>query len=190
MAHDRQGHRLHQRPRHRRRSLLFFIISVGINFTIAKRLFDRRLALLGMGLIFVCDVFWNFSLTGLPQMLMLLVFSLVNYCLVRAIENRKAEKNPAALAGPQRRRVRPARPCPWPRRLDFRRRPGLHGLCLLAAHRSVVAAHPAASPMDSPDHRPGHGGPVAPAALSSHRQSRSACALLRLRQLLGSRVRR
>jgi hypothetical protein len=74
-------------------SLLFFIISVGLNFTIAKRLFDRRLALLGMGLVLVCDVFWNFSLTGLPQMLMLLIFSLVNYCLVRAIENRVAAKN-------------------------------------------------------------------------------------------------
>ncbi len=59
----------------------------------AKRLFDRRLALLGMGLIFVCDVFWNFSMSGLPQMLMLLIFSAVNYCLVRAIENRHAEKN-------------------------------------------------------------------------------------------------
>jgi hypothetical protein len=74
-------------------SLLFFLVSVGINFTIAKRLFDRRLALLGMGLVLVCDVFWNFSLTGLPQMLMLLIFSLVNYCLLQAIENRIAEEN-------------------------------------------------------------------------------------------------
>jgi len=74
-------------------SLLFFLMSVGVNFTIAKRLFDRRLALLGMGLLLVCDVFWNFSLTGLPQMLMLFIFSLVNYCLLRAIENRNAEKN-------------------------------------------------------------------------------------------------
>ena len=74
-------------------SLLFFILSVGVNFTVAKRLFDRRLALLGMGLVLVCDTFWNFSLTGLPQMLMVLIFSLVNYCLVRAIENRNQEKN-------------------------------------------------------------------------------------------------
>jgi len=83
-------------------SLLFFILSVGVNFTIAKRLFDRRLALLGMGLILVCATFWNFSLTGLPQMLMLLIFSLVNYCLVRAIENRNARENPLlwlALSG-------------------------------------------------------------------------------------------
>ena len=80
-------------------SLLFFIFSVGINFTIAKRLFDRRLALLGMGLILVCDAFWNFALTGLPQNLMVLIFSLVNYCLLRAIENRAAEKNPLLWLG-------------------------------------------------------------------------------------------
>ena len=83
-------------------SLIFFIMSIGINFTIAKRLFDRRLALLGMGLIVLCGAFWNYSLTGLPQMLMLLIFSVVNYCFLRAIENRKAEKNPLlwlALAG-------------------------------------------------------------------------------------------
>ncbi|MGA3171580.1 MAG: glycosyltransferase family 39 protein [Chthoniobacteraceae bacterium] len=73
-------------------SLLFFIISVGVNFTTAKRLFDRRLALLGMGLLLICDTFWNFGLTGLPQNLMLLIFSLVTYCLVRAIENRDSGK--------------------------------------------------------------------------------------------------
>jgi len=79
--------------------LLFFFFSVAINFVIAKRLFDRRLALLGMGLIFVCDTFWNFSLTGLPQMLMLLIFSAVNYCLLRAIEKRKLDENPLIWLG-------------------------------------------------------------------------------------------
>jgi hypothetical protein len=71
-------------------SLLFFLLSVGVNFTTAKRLFDRRLALLGMALILVCDRFWDFALTGLPQNLMVLIFSLVTYCLVRAIENNVA----------------------------------------------------------------------------------------------------
>ena len=61
-------------------SLLFFLISVAINFAMAKRLFDRRLALLAMGLILICDIFWNFSLSGLPQMLMLLIFSVLCYC--------------------------------------------------------------------------------------------------------------
>jgi hypothetical protein len=46
-----------------------------------------------MGLILVCDRFWEFSLTGLPQNLMVLIFSLVTYCLLRAIENHAAGKN-------------------------------------------------------------------------------------------------
>jgi hypothetical protein len=80
-------------------SLLLFYLSVGVNFTIAKRLFDRRLALIGMGLILICDTFWNFSMSGLPQMLMLLIFSGVNYCLIRAIEKRKEEANPLLWLG-------------------------------------------------------------------------------------------
>ena len=70
-------------------ALIFFMLSVGVNFCVAKRLFDRRLALLGMGLILVADVFWKFSLSGLPQMLMLLIFSGCTYALVRAVEARQ-----------------------------------------------------------------------------------------------------
>jgi hypothetical protein len=80
-------------------SLLFFFISIAINFTMAKRLFDRRLALLGMGLMLVCDVYWNFALTGLPQNLMLLIFSLTSYCIMRAIENRDEERTPLIWLG-------------------------------------------------------------------------------------------
>lgn len=70
-------------------AMFFFLLSVAVNFVTAKRLFDRRLALLGVGLILVCDHFWRFSLTGLPQMLMLFLFSLCTYFLVRAIEARQ-----------------------------------------------------------------------------------------------------
>ena len=80
-------------------SLLLFIFSVGINFTVAKRLFDRRLALLAMGLILICDNFWSFAMTGLPQNMMVLIFSLVNYCLVRAIENRDEERRTIVWLG-------------------------------------------------------------------------------------------
>jgi len=73
-------------------SMLFFLLSAAVNFCIAKRLFDRRLALLGLGLVLVADVFWKFSLSGLPQMLMLLIFSGCTYTLVRALEARQAGK--------------------------------------------------------------------------------------------------
>ena len=71
-------------------ALLFFLCSVAINFTTGKRLFDRRLALLGMGLILVSDVFWQFSLSGLPQMLMLFLFSIAIHAMVRIVEAHQA----------------------------------------------------------------------------------------------------
>ena len=80
-------------------SLICFFLSIGIFFTIAKRLFDRRLALLGMGLVLICYTFWNYALTGLPQNLMLLIFSLVTWCLIRAIDNRDEDRTPLLWLG-------------------------------------------------------------------------------------------
>ncbi|HEY1770097.1 MAG TPA: glycosyltransferase family 39 protein [Chthoniobacterales bacterium] len=67
-------------------SILFFLASVVVLFLIARRLFDRSLALMSCGLILICDMFWQYTLSGLPQMLMLFLFSLTTYALVRAIE--------------------------------------------------------------------------------------------------------
>ncbi|MEA3187639.1 MAG: hypothetical protein QOD99_1469, partial [Chthoniobacter sp.] len=75
-------------------ALSFFLASVALNFNLGKRLFDRRLALLGMGLILVSDTFWQFSISGLPQMLMLFLFSLCSYTFVRAIEARQEARSP------------------------------------------------------------------------------------------------
>ncbi|MHA3770639.1 glycosyltransferase family 39 protein [Verrucomicrobiota bacterium sgz303538] len=66
--------------------VVFFLLAVLMNYFIAKRLFDKRLALLGMGLMLLCDLFWQYSMSGLPQMLMLFLFSCAVYCLVRAVE--------------------------------------------------------------------------------------------------------
>lgn len=71
-----------------------FLLAVGLNFLIAERLFDRRLALLGMGLTLVAVVFWNFALAGLPQNLMLLIFSGSVYGMVRALEAAEAARDP------------------------------------------------------------------------------------------------
>ena len=69
-------------------SILLFFASVVVLFFLARRLFDRRLALLACGLVVLCDMLWQYSLSGLPQMLMLLLFNLTVYALVRAIEAR------------------------------------------------------------------------------------------------------
>jgi Dolichyl-phosphate-mannose-protein mannosyltransferase len=67
-------------------SIVLFLLSVLVLFFTARRLFDRRLALLACGLVVLCDMLWQYSLSGLPQMLLLLLFNATIYALVRAVE--------------------------------------------------------------------------------------------------------
>jgi 4-amino-4-deoxy-L-arabinose transferase-like glycosyltransferase len=76
-------------------SIVLFVASVVVLFLIARRLFDQPLALLGCAMVLVGDVFWQYSLSGLPQMLLLLLFNLTLYALVRAIET-QAEEEPVS----------------------------------------------------------------------------------------------
>ena len=74
--------------------LLFFLLAVLVSYFTAIRLFDERLAVLGMGLLLLCQNFWDFAMSGLPQMLMLLLFSGGMHTLLRAIEAKCAERSP------------------------------------------------------------------------------------------------
>jgi hypothetical protein len=67
-------------------SILLFLLSVLVLFFTACRLFDQRLAMLACGLVILCDMLWQYSLSGLPQMLLLLLFNATIYGLVRAVE--------------------------------------------------------------------------------------------------------
>lgn len=71
-------------------SIVLFLASVVVLFVIARRLFDQRLALLSCALVLLCDTFWQYALSGLPQMLLLLLFNLTIYAFVRAIEEKLA----------------------------------------------------------------------------------------------------
>ncbi len=66
----------------------FFLLSVVVNYFLALRLFDQRLALLAGGLMLLCDRFWQYSMSGLPQMLMLFLFSCAAYAVFRAVQAR------------------------------------------------------------------------------------------------------
>ena len=72
-------------------SILIFLGSIAVLFLTARRLFDRRLALLACGMVLLCDAMWQYSLSGLPQMLLLLLFNVAVYVLVRAVEAHYAE---------------------------------------------------------------------------------------------------
>jgi hypothetical protein len=69
-------------------SILLFLLSVAVLFFIVCRLFDRRIALMTCALVLLCDMFWEYSLSGLPQMLLLFLFNCTVYALVRAVDAR------------------------------------------------------------------------------------------------------
>ena len=73
-------------------SILIFLGSIAVLFFTVRRLFDQRLALLTSGLTLLCDAMWQYSLSGLPQMLLLLLFNVAVYLLVRAVEAHYAEQ--------------------------------------------------------------------------------------------------
>jgi hypothetical protein len=75
-------------------SIALFYLSIVVLFFVARRLFDQRLAFLACAPVLLCDMLWQYSLSGLPQMLMLLIFNSTVYSLVRAIEAKNSERPP------------------------------------------------------------------------------------------------
>lgn len=73
-------------------SMLFFLASVAVQYALLVRLFDKRLAVWAAALTLGSNLCWQFTLTGLPQMLMLLFFNLALYTLARAVENQVARR--------------------------------------------------------------------------------------------------
>ncbi len=76
-------------------SVQFFWMIVGwlLSYLTMKRLFDKRLAVFGVWMLILCQTFWDFAISGLPQNLMFALFAAAIYFLVRAVENRVAEKS-------------------------------------------------------------------------------------------------
>lgn len=65
-------------------AVLFFFGSLVLNYLTLSWLFDRRLATITVVLLLLCQHFWDFATTGLPQLLLLFLFSGVTLCLTRA----------------------------------------------------------------------------------------------------------
>jgi hypothetical protein len=81
---------------------LFFLIAIGVNYLLISRIFDTKIAGVCAILMLFCEVFWNYSLSGLPQMLMLLLFSSGLYFAYRATEastEGRIAMTPAIIAG-------------------------------------------------------------------------------------------
>ena len=67
-------------------AVIFFLIAVGINYLLISRIFDVKIAGVTALLMILSDLMWRFTQTGLPQMVMLLLFSCALFFIYRALE--------------------------------------------------------------------------------------------------------
>lgn len=83
-------------------STLFFLMAIAVIYLLVSRIFDPKIAGVTAIIMLFCQTFWDFSLSGLPQMLMLLLFSAAIYFAYRATEAQSEGRFPlvpALLAG-------------------------------------------------------------------------------------------
>jgi hypothetical protein len=81
---------------------MFFLLSIGMNYLLLTRIFDSKIAGVTAVLMLCCELMWNFSMSGLPQMLMLFLFSSAMFFAYRALEyvqEGRLPLTPALLAG-------------------------------------------------------------------------------------------
>jgi hypothetical protein len=77
-------------------STMFFLMAIGVTYLLVSRIFDAKIAGVTAILMLFCETFWGFALSGLPQMLMLFLFSCGIYFVYRAVE--AAAENRIAMA--------------------------------------------------------------------------------------------
>jgi hypothetical protein len=75
-------------------SIILFLWAIGINYLLISRIFDTKIGGVTALLLLLCDMLWEFSQSGLPQMLMFFLFSFAMYFLYKAIENYQLKRSP------------------------------------------------------------------------------------------------
>lgn len=83
-------------------SVICFLMAIGVNYLLISRIFDAKIGGVTAVLMLLCDLNWQFSQTGLPQMFMLLIFSCACFFAYRAVENTdegRVSLLPALIAG-------------------------------------------------------------------------------------------
>lgn len=67
-------------------SVLFFLLSIGVTYLLLSRIFDLKIAGIVAILMLFSEMLWSYATSGLPQMLMLFLFSSAIYFVYRAVE--------------------------------------------------------------------------------------------------------
>lgn len=76
----------------------FFLIAIGVNYLLISRIFDKKIASVVALLMLFSEYMWQITHSGLPQMLMLTLFSTAMYLSWRAVEAQEAERSPLTAA--------------------------------------------------------------------------------------------
>lgn len=70
-------------------SMVLLMASIGVSYLLISRIFDPRIGGVTALLMLFCELLWRYSQSGLPQMLMLFLFSFATYFLFKAVENQQ-----------------------------------------------------------------------------------------------------
>ena len=76
--------------------VVLLFLGVFVWYRVGLFLFDKTLALLASGLLFVTDLLWQYALAGLPQLLLIILFGLFTLFALKA---RQAEEDDLFVSG-------------------------------------------------------------------------------------------
>lgn len=68
-------------------SMILLLGAIGVSYLLIVRIFDTKIAGVTALLMLLCALLWHFAQSGLPQPLMLFLFSFAMYFLYKAVEN-------------------------------------------------------------------------------------------------------
>jgi 4-amino-4-deoxy-L-arabinose transferase-like glycosyltransferase len=74
--------------------IVLLFAGIFVWYRVALLIFDQTLALIAAGLLLVTDLMWQYALSGLPQLFLILLFGLVTFCAVQAKKSDDEEIEP------------------------------------------------------------------------------------------------
>ena len=75
-------------------SVILFLLAIFISYLLIARIFDTKIAGISCLVVLLSATMWEFAQSGLPQMLMLFLFSFGLYFVFKAIETQQEETPP------------------------------------------------------------------------------------------------
>lgn len=75
-------------------SVILFLLAIFISYLLIARIFDTKIAGISALVVLLSATMWQFAQSGLPQMLMLFLFSFGLYFVFKAIETQQEETPP------------------------------------------------------------------------------------------------